>query len=146
MNLDIPAMHHIAPEKPSRTIDILARTLWGEARGEGRVGMEAVASVILNRAASPGWWGDDIESVCLKNRQFSCWNADDPNRQKLLDVTDKDDAFKQAQSVAWLAIDGSLPDITNGATHYHTRDIVPYWARARQPCAIIGKHLFYKEA
>ena len=30
-------------------IDVLARTLWGEARGEGTAGMQAVASVILNR-------------------------------------------------------------------------------------------------
>ena len=29
-------------------MNVLARTLWGEARGEGRVGMEAVASVILS--------------------------------------------------------------------------------------------------
>ena len=35
------------------TNDVLARTLWAEARGEGQAGMEAVACVILNRAAHP---------------------------------------------------------------------------------------------
>ena len=31
--------------------DILARTLYGEARGEGLIGLEAVACVILNRVS-----------------------------------------------------------------------------------------------
>ncbi|MGG6879769.1 UNVERIFIED_CONTAM: cell wall hydrolase, partial [Pseudomonas aeruginosa] len=31
-------------------LDTLTKTIWGEARGEGREGMIAVAWVILNRA------------------------------------------------------------------------------------------------
>lgn len=30
-------------------IDIMARTAWGEARGEGQSGMQAVLNVIMNR-------------------------------------------------------------------------------------------------
>lgn len=41
------------------------------ARARG--GELAVASVIANRAAKPGWWGRDIRSVCLAPAQFSCW-------------------------------------------------------------------------
>lgn len=42
--------------------DILARTIYGEARGESISGMEAVASVVLNRVAFANrrgrfWWG-----------------------------------------------------------------------------------------
>ena len=33
----------------SITIDVLARTIWGEARGEGTSGMSAVACVVINR-------------------------------------------------------------------------------------------------
>ena len=32
---------------------VLAQTIWGEARGEGNKEMEAVASVIVNRADYP---------------------------------------------------------------------------------------------
>lgn len=60
-------------------LDTLTKTIWGEARGEGREGMIAVAWVILNRASIGGWWGNSIETVCLKPWQFSCWNANDPN-------------------------------------------------------------------
>lgn len=33
------------------TREVLARTLWAEARSQGTEGMHAVANVILNRAA-----------------------------------------------------------------------------------------------
>ena len=48
--------------------DILARTIYGEARGESISGMEAVASVVLNRVAFAKrrgcfWWGNSIAEV-----------------------------------------------------------------------------------
>ena len=49
-------------EAKSDPVDILARTIWGEARNQDRVGMEAVASVILHRARNPRWWGTDVVS------------------------------------------------------------------------------------
>lgn len=60
-------------------IDILARTIYGEARGEPWEGKIAVAWVVRNRAERGGWWGDTIREVCLKPWQFSCWNETDPN-------------------------------------------------------------------
>ena len=36
--------------------DILARTLYGEARGEGIDGIEAVACVIMNRYKARKWY------------------------------------------------------------------------------------------
>ena len=52
--------------------DILARTIYGEARGESISGMEAVASVVLNRVAFAKrrgrfWWGNSIAEVCQIN-------------------------------------------------------------------------------
>lgn len=126
-------------------IDTLARTIWGEARGEGREGMEAVAAVIMNRVARPCWWGRTIETVCTKPWQFSCWNSNDPNLAKLLSVTEADPSFKTAMEIATLAEAGELPDPTNGSTHYHVKTIRPDWAQGRQPCAAIGNHLFYKD-
>ena len=32
-------------------VDVLARTMWGEARGQPKAGLEAVANVILNRVS-----------------------------------------------------------------------------------------------
>lgn len=131
-------------------IDVLARTLWGEARNEGTQGMEAVACVVLNRVLvaqkSRGghyWWGDDVVGVCLKPFQFSCWNANDPNRPKLIAVTDKNIHFATALRIARRAVHGVLADITGGATHYHTKDILPRWAEGEVPVCTIGHHIFY---
>lgn len=126
-------------------VDVLARTVWGEARGEGRAGMVAVANVAVNRAASPRWWGHDIISVCLQPWQFSCRNKNDPNAAKLAAVNDSDPYFNQALSISALACAGTLADTTNGATHYFvTKSTIPAWALALTPCAIIGRHSFYR--
>jgi len=130
-------------------IDIMARTLWGEARSEGPQGMEAVACVILNRvavAAERGgkyWWGGDIISVCQKPYQFSCWNRSDPNYKKLQAVTDNDIHFATCLRIARRAVAGTLTDTTYGATHYHTKSIMPFWAQGQRPVAVIGSHIFY---
>ena len=129
-------------------LEIFAKTLFGEARGEKLPGIEAVANVIINRvkhAIRLGhfWWGKTISEVCLKPFQFSCWNTSDPNRQLLNQDLSKDAIYQLCERVAKRAIAGFLPDNTRGATHYHTKNVNPSWARAAVPCADIGHHLFY---
>lgn len=129
---------------PSDRVDVLARTLWGEARGEGIRGMEAVACVVLNRAANPRWWGRDIISVCMAPWQFSAWNPDDANRSKMISVNSSDRHFALAQGIARRAVNGDISDNTNGADHYHAQTITPVWARNKKPVAHIGRHKFYR--
>jgi N-acetylmuramoyl-L-alanine amidase len=127
-------------------IDVLARTIWGEARGEPLPGMEAVAAVVVNRvAAKRRSWGASAAEVCLARRQFSCWNADDPNRAKLLALRPGDPLFETCLRVARRALAGVLADPTGGATHYHARGVHPRWARGRTPSAEIGRHVFYRD-
>ncbi len=130
------------------TKDVLARTIWGEARGEGAKGMQAIANVILNRVAIADkrgsfWWGDDIIQVCQKPYQFSCWNRSDPNFQKLQQVNETDHDFATAKYIAQKGIEGKLKDITHGATHYHTKTTKPYWAKSKTSCKVIGNHVLY---
>jgi len=130
-------------------VDTLARTIWGEARGEPQKGMEAVAAVVLNRVAHARkkggyWWGDTIIGVCQKPYQFSCWNRSDPSYRKLIAVTDRNIHFATCLRIARRAVAGALPDPTAGATHYHADYIAPYWASGETPTAIIGRHIFYR--
>lgn len=124
--------------------EVIARTLWGEARGEGIAGMAAVAGVIANRAHNPRWWGKDAKGVCLKPWQFSCWNTDDPNRPKLLAVTGADPLFAAALALADEVLAGRLRDVTNTADHYHTRGVAPRWSAGKTPVAAIGTHRFFR--
>ncbi len=129
--------------------DILARTLYGEARGEykkvGIAALIAVANVIVNRFKGNKKYGQSLTEVCLKARQFSCWNADDPNCSLIhQEDLDKDPLFKVAQQVAKKVALGLWPDLTRGGDHYHTTSCKPYWARADKVRVRLGSHIFYK--
>jgi spore germination cell wall hydrolase CwlJ-like protein len=135
-------------------VDTLARTLWGEARGEGEAGMIAVAAVIRNRVdlsarlSGQHWWGHDWITVCRARGQFASWNPGDPNRAKLLTVTDTDPEFRLAKRIAADAIAGRIEDPTFGATAYRAADRPwPYsWGHFRLPLVEIGRHAFYNFA
>ena len=138
------------PPLPADEVDIMAKTLFGEARGEGLPGIEAVASVIMNRlkiALQKGdyWWGKNIHEICLKPFQFSCWNPKDPNFEKIKKVTKDSPVFQMCKRVAERAMTGFLKDPTNGATHYHTKQSHPAWARHLVPVEELGNHIFYRE-
>lgn len=131
-------------------LDILARTIYGEARGELVRGKEAVAAVVMNRVRRGRdrggyWWGDSVVDVCTKPWQFSCWNTNDPNREKVLAVSDRNRTFRSCLRIAGRALDGRLSDPTDGATHYHARAVSPPWSKNRQPSAEIGGHVFYND-
>ncbi|MBR2136682.1 MAG: cell wall hydrolase [Alphaproteobacteria bacterium] len=135
-------------------VEILAKTIYGEARGEGLKGMEAVACVVMNRVKAQQWFtgyvaigGHKVPSIsatCLKRLQFSCWNKNDPNYAKLQKVNTEDHLYNQCLSVACRAIGGELKDITNGAVYYHTKQIKPLWAKEKNPCFIYKNHIFYQ--
>ncbi len=121
-----------------------AQTAWGEARGEPAEGQQAVLNVIANRAKHPCWWGQDIVSVCLADRQFSCWNPEDPNREKMIALTTDDPIFAKCLELATLAVAGTLPDLTYGADSYYAVSIpAPAWISGARFTTQIGQHRFY---
>lgn len=128
---------------------IVARTLWGEARGEGERGMRAVAWVIRHRMTPPRGTAKSAAAVCLARKQFSCWNAADPNRDLLDRIAQAPDAaYVAAFAIADELLAGTLgDDITRGATHYVAASLRqrPDWLIGRTPCAVIGNHEFYKD-
>lgn len=123
-------------------IDVFARTIWGEARGEGLAGMQAVASVVMNRVASPRF-PSTAKAVCLQPAQFSCWNEDDANAPKALAVGASDPAYMTALDIAQRALNGALGDNTGGALFYAVKSMTPYWAKGAIVTAEIGNHRFY---
>ena len=142
-----------------RDTDVLARTLVGEARGEGHAGMECVANVIMNRCAvtkayvkkygryHPLFGDGTPASACLKPWQFSCWNANDPNRAIIEALGEDKSIFREALEISRKAVAGDLADRTDGATHYYARSLKtpPKWAAGKTPCHTEGAHLFFKD-
>ena len=127
-----------------KDVDTLARTVYGEARGEPSDGKKAVALVILNRVKANKWYGKTITEVCLKPYQFSCWNENDPNREKLMAIGLDNKFFQECMMATLAVLLGTVPDVTLGATHYHAGTIKPpVWAKG--PSITIAGHIFYSE-
>jgi N-acetylmuramoyl-L-alanine amidase len=130
----------------SEDVDTLARTIYGEARGEPFQGQVAVAWVVRNRVNAHSWYGSDVIGVCRKPLQFSCWNTNDPNFGIIEAATLDTPGFVVATGVACIVLTGNFPDPTNGATNYYASSIpAPGWAAAMVPTAEIGHHKFFKE-
>ena len=127
------------------SLEVMALTVWGEARGEDDIGRCAVAWVIRNRAERPGydWWGNTISEVCLKPWQFSVWNAGDPNRAKMLDLAPNDPLLTHMRALCKRVLEGSIPDPTRGCSHYCRRDSYPTWKIGRSPRFSHGNHEFF---
>lgn len=131
-------------------IEIAARTLYGEARGESYEGKKAVIHVMLNRRDKKvGDRDHTLASVSLRWRQFSTWNEGDPNRLKIQTVSFDDPDFLSCVQATCEAIleNKKKIDPTNGSTHYlanwlYQKDTVD-WARGKTPTVKIGNHVFY---
>lgn len=136
--------------------ELLALTIWGEARGEPIEGQLAVANVIKNRVSSDG---GDYYDVILKPKQFSCWNQDDPNYPKLVEMGNdilrygnfimrNNLNFMQCYTVANLTRLGLVVDNTKGAKNYITNKLFassdrPHWAQNVKNWQIVGNHTFF---
>ncbi|MEN5032530.1 cell wall hydrolase [Pseudomonas sp. Ps21-P2] len=131
--------------------DVLARTVYGEARGEGLAGMVAVAWTIRNRVndgQEKSWWGEGYAGVCQKPYQFSCWNRGDPNYPFLSGARQIPfSELAQCQIAADQVIDGKVPDPTGGATHYYATTLskAPEWAARAKRTLKLGDHVFFKD-
>ncbi len=126
----------------AKDVEILARTVYGEARSESRLGKKAVAFVVLNRVARGSWWGETISQVCLWPNQFSAWLESDPNRVKMQNVDLGDAAYRECMRSTLDALAYGAIDPTHGACHYHTHAVNPKWAKGERYLSI-GGHRFF---
>jgi len=125
-------------------VDVLTRTVYGEAREESEDGQAAVAWVIRNRAAKGrAYMGKTIKEVCLKPKQFSCWDSDDHNRELLLTLDTNGALYKNIRKVVEQVLNETRADNTQGSLHYHASRIKPSWTKGKNPVVTIGNHLFY---
>jgi spore germination cell wall hydrolase CwlJ-like protein len=127
-------------------LDILARTIYGEGRGElyrfGIASLIAIANVVVNRKNKN--FAKTIADVCLAPLQFSCWNLKDPNYEKIKSVARENSVFKICFEAAENVLLGKWPDLTSGCDHYHERTAKPFWAAYLEPKRIFGSHYFYE--
>jgi N-acetylmuramoyl-L-alanine amidase len=149
-------------------VQIVACTLYGEARSEPTEGILAVACVIRNRVTTdygndekPDWWGEGYRGVCLKKWQFSCWlpEGGEANHARLAKLvaalkagTVTDERYKECAWIATGVVNNWVRDVTHGADHYHAVSMQPRptWALNRVPINHLHPpkpgHVFYRLA
>ncbi|MFC6583745.1 cell wall hydrolase [Sulfitobacter aestuariivivens] len=121
----------------------LAEALYFEARGETVKGQFAVAEVIMNRVKSKRF----PSSLCGvinqgTGKKYQCqftYTCDG-----YAEVIAEPRAFARVSKVARAIMDGKAPQLTDGATHYHTTAVRPRWSRVYTRTTKIGVHLFYR--
>lgn len=140
-------------------IEVLARTVFGEARGETMQGQIAVAYTVVHRAQialafknqhgkpHPLFGDGSLASACKMPWQYSCWNQNDPTRARMVTVTANDPAYQRALYVAHAVVCGQISDALPGSTHYYNPDVVaaPVWSAKARFMGSIGSHRFFKD-
>jgi spore germination cell wall hydrolase CwlJ-like protein len=144
----IAARPFIAPRTAGRAADLqraiecLTQTVYYEAASESSQGQRAVAQVVLNRVRDPNY----PASVCGvvyqgSERRTGCqftYTCDGS-------LARRPDPFlyARARMVAVGALAGAVEPSVGLATHYHTKQVVPYWRTDLVKLRTVGAHIFY---
>ncbi len=132
-----------------QALDCLAVNIYREAATESMAGKIAVGQVVINRTKTKQYPKDICKVIYQKTTkdgsvicQFSWVCA-----KKLPIIEKNSQAWKKSLKAAHtiLSYDSKIvPDITNGATHYHTHMVDPQWKNALKLAAVIDQHKFYR--
>ena len=126
---------------------LLARMLYGETRNCSEEEKIAVAYTIINRVNDGKKWnGENVKQVILKPWQYSCFNKNDVNYEKLKNPDKK--IFEDCLKVANEVLQGKHSELNKGQTHYFNPKVVkPKWADEMHKIGKIenSKHEFYIE-
>jgi len=115
---------------------VVADALWFEARGEDRAGLEAVASVIVNRSQKTG---HSLKATVLARKQFSCfdngWVKPNPRNEREREILAFCEGLERQMQSGTFKPKGNW-------TGYHTTAVCPYWSKSMTEKKVIGNHLF----
>lgn len=131
----------------------LAQNMYFEAGNQPLAGKIAVSQVVINRTQHMNYptnicgvvyqarWKENWKGnmIPIRNRcQFS-WFCDGKSDEPTDSVT-----WMESIKLAGFILNGTYPDITEGALWYHTTRVDPYWNDYLESTVIINDHIFYK--
>lgn len=131
----------------------LAKNIYYEARDQGLGAQIAVSLVVLNRVKDSRY-PKNICEVIYQGPTYS-WKPTFPVRHRCQfswycdgksDQPKELGAWQKALAVANSLLTTEFPvlDITEGATHYHSKNIIPHWAAHLTRIIKIEDHIFYR--
>lgn len=125
--------------KSSSDLDIIAATIFDEAKGEKTIGRKAVASVIQNRSKWKKYKNNPV-NVCIAKLQFSGWNKG----YIKIDLKSKEHQkiWKECKEIAKQIIENKFTPITKANHYYNPKLANPKWGKLMKNVEIIGNHKF----
>ena len=96
----------------------LQALMWGEARGEGNMGMVATAYTAINRKADPNY-PKTICEIIRQPKQYQFIDYGMPTKTQIAYL----------EPLAKAILENRISDPTRGAKWFHTKNIKPYWAK-----------------
>ena len=126
-----------------RSLQCLTEAIYYEAASESDDGQRAVAQVVLNRMRHPAYPAT-VCGVVYQNAErwlacqfsFACDGA----RARVPSAS----GWARARTHAAQALAGRVHAPVGLATHYHTWNVVPFWAHKLEKTAVVGAHIFYR--
>lgn len=136
-------VHFNEMELHAREKKCLAQAIYYEARSESFLGQLAVAEVVANRVIDKRYPNSFCGVVFQgASRRTGCQFSFTCDGSLRKSVGGK--AWDRAKELAAHVLIGFHEPVTRGATHYHTRQVNPYWALGLIKTRSIGSHIFYK--
>ncbi len=130
MGLSLNASSGGSSSSSSSSLDLLARVVHGEARGEPYTGQVAVAAIVLNRVKSSSF-PNTIAGVVYERGAFDCVSDGQIN------MTPNSTSIKAAQD----ALNGWDPSY-GCLFYYNPRTATNAWMLSRPVKLVIGQHNF----
>lgn len=129
----------------------VAQNVYFEARGESIMDQIYVANVTMNRVHDKQQrWGKTPCEVVYQPYQFS-WTNEKGKRHEIAKKIEsseyKQKLWTQIVESSALVMVGLIDDHTNGANHYHHKDVRPKWVVDYKvsPTMTASVHIFYTD-
>lgn len=136
------AVDPLGEDPVDEALTCLARTIYWEAKGEGRAGMQAVAAVVMNRLGHEGFPDTVCEVVRQGHEHGTCqfsWWCDGRADEAEDEIT-----YAIAKESAREALNRQQVDRTGGAMYFHRQDLHPAWSTEYIRTIQVGEHVYYK--
>ena len=146
-------MSFMASDIPPTEQECLALNVYHEARNQSSLGQMAVALVTLNRVEDARYpsnicsvvkqrgYKDPLDAPIVIGRCQWSWfcdgKSDDPTDTRAYDTA----MTNAAHAYHMYSMDY---DVTEGSTHYHSREVDPNWVSDMTHVVDIDDHMFYR--
>lgn len=129
-------------------LECMALNMYYEARAERTIKNIAAVGHVTIRRKNSKYWPNTICAVVYQQRYSKkaknwvpmySWTKDGKS-----DIPNQFKSYDKCLKISAMVLNGTIPDNTYNATHYHNTSVEPYWAASLIKTVQLGNHIFYR--